>query len=119
MRLKIAALALWSLCALIVEPPARQAGSATVEAGKRIYLEQCQSCHGVDGRGTGAMQFVPPAANLTSRHVQAKLDSGLYKSIHEGRANTAMGTWKYALSEEEISHVIAYVRTLGDRPTTP
>ena len=118
MRPEIPALALLSLCALIAGPSPSQAGSATLTAGKRIYGELCQSCHGVDGRGTGVMKFMPPAADLTSRHVQAKLDSGLYKSIHDGRANTAMGAWTYALSDEEIHDVISYVRTFGDAAPT-
>ena len=65
------------------------------------------------------MKFTPPAADLTSREVQERLDSGLYKSIHDGRANTAMGAWKYALSDEEIRQVVSYVRTLGGNPPTP
>lgn len=44
----IPGLALLSLCALIVEPPPSQAGSATLTTGKRIYGELCQSCHGVE-----------------------------------------------------------------------
>ena len=89
------------------------AGSADAPPGKRIYVEVCQACHGADGKGAGVMQFFPPAADLTSRLVQKKLDSGLYTSIHEGRANTAMGAWKHALSDQEIRDVIAYVRTFG------
>lgn len=83
--------------------------------GKRIYTELCQQCHGIDGRGAGAIQLNPPPADLTSSDVQDKLDAGLFKSIHEGRKNTAMGTWKYALSDEEIRDVIAYIRTLDGR----
>jgi mono/diheme cytochrome c family protein len=89
------------------------AGNADAPRGKRIYVEVCQACHGADGKGAGVMQFLPPAADLTSRQVQEKLDSGLYTSIHEGRANTAMGAWKHALSDQEIRDVIAYVRTFG------
>ncbi|HTL63268.1 MAG TPA: cytochrome c [Nitrospira sp.] len=98
-------------------PSFTQAGD--MAAGKQIYNEVCKACHGIDGRGPGAMKFSPPAADLTSREVQTKLDSGLYKSIHDGRANTAMGAWKYALSDEEIRNVISYVRTLGGDPSTP
>jgi mono/diheme cytochrome c family protein len=97
-------------------------GASSVDdlaAGKRIYLDVCKSCHGLDGKGPGMMKFTPPAADLTSREVQAKLDSGLYKSIHEGRANTAMGAWKYALSDDEIRDVISYVRSFGSHPSTP
>ena len=104
---------------LLEGPPFLHAGSANVAAGKRIYSELCKTCHGVDGKGTGVMNFTPPAADLTSQQVQAKLDSGLYNSIHEGRANTAMGAWKYALSEEEILNVLSYVRTFGSAQLQP
>ena len=119
MARKIGVCALMLFCVLIGAPSLTQAGSANVAAGKRIYGELCQACHGLDGKGPGAMKFSPPAADLTSQQVQAKLDSGLYKSIHEGRANTAMGAWKYALSDEEIRDVISYVRTFGEAPTKP
>jgi mono/diheme cytochrome c family protein len=95
------------------------AGTADLAAGKRIYTQVCASCHGLDGKGPGVMKFNPPAADLTSQQVQAKLDSGLYKSIHEGRPNTSMGAWKHALSEEEIRDVLAYVRTFGQGSSTP
>ena len=96
-----------------------EAAGDDLTAGKRIYLDVCKSCHGLDGKGPGGMQFTPPAADLTSRDVQAKLDSGLYKSIHDGRANTAMGAWKHALSDQEIMEVISYVRTFGGSSSPP
>jgi mono/diheme cytochrome c family protein len=95
------------------------AESADVAAGKRIYLEVCKTCHGLDGRGPGDMKFSPPAADLTSPQVQTKLDSRLYNSIHEGRANTAMGAWKYELNTKEVLDVLAYVRTFGSRSAEP
>jgi mono/diheme cytochrome c family protein len=95
------------------------AESADVDAGKRIYLELCKTCHGLDGKGPGVMKFSPPAADLTNPQVQAKLDSRLYNSIHEGRANTAMGAWKYELDTKEVLDVLAYVRTFGTDSSTP
>ena len=65
------------------------------------------------------MKFSPPAADLTSPQVQTKLDSRLYNSIHEGRANTAMGAWKYELNTKEVMDVLAYVRTFGSRSAEP
>lgn len=99
--------------------PSTEAASDDVTAGKRIYLDVCKSCHGLDGKGSGEMKFIPPAADLTSLDVQSKLDSRLYNSIHNGRTNTAMGAWKHALSDEEIMQVISYVRTFGGRSSTP
>lgn len=92
--------------------PIPEAQSADVSRGKSIYTEVCKTCHGVDGRGAGTVKLNPPPTDLTSARVQEKLDAGLFKSIHDGRKNTAMGTWKHALSDEEIDDVIAYLRTL-------
>ncbi len=91
--------------------PSAEAGGPDLDRGKSVYMEVCKTCHGVDGRGAGTMKLNPPAADLTSPRVQGKLDAGLFKSVHDGRKNTAMGAWKYALSDDEIRDVIAYVRT--------
>ena len=106
-----------TLSVFLAGPSLIQAGTGDVAAGKRIYLEVCKTCHGVDGKGPGVMTFAPPAADLTSPQVQAKLDSRLYNLIHEGRANTAMGAWKHSLSPKEILDVMAYVRTFGNSPS--
>jgi len=90
-----------------------KARNADVSKGKSIYREVCQSCHGLNGTGSETMRLHPPEADLTSAAVQEKLDAGLFKAIHDGRKNTAMGAWKYSLSDEEVLDVIAYVRTLG------
>jgi mono/diheme cytochrome c family protein len=112
-------IAVMTLSALLGASSLLHAESADVASGKRIYSELCKACHGLDGKGAGVMKFTPPAADLTSLEVQAKLDSGLYKSIHEGRVNTAMGAWKYALTDQEIRDVIAYVRTFGNGLPNP
>lgn len=81
--------------------------------GKRLYKEHCMVCHGQGGKGDGYRLFNPPPADLTSPAVQEKLDAALLKTIHEGRPNTAMGTWKYVLSDEEAREVLAYIRSLS------
>ena len=97
-------------------PALAQADGADLAEGKRIYLESCKACHGVDGKGSGAMKFNPPAADLTSPKIQEKLDARLYNSIHEGRPNTAMGAWKHSLSAKEVLDVMSYVRTFRGSP---
>ena len=110
-RMFVAGSVLYLLCiGVATEVKARNADPSR---GKSIYMEVCKACHGLDGTGLETMRLHPPAADLTSAAVQEKLDAGLFKAIHDGRKNTAMGAWKYALSDEEIHDVIAYVRTLG------
>jgi mono/diheme cytochrome c family protein len=61
------------------------------------------------------MQLTPPPADLTSEAVQSRLDATLFRRIHDGKANTAMGAWKHSLSDDEIWDVLAYIRTLGQQ----
>ena len=82
-------------------------------SGREIYVNTCILCHGIDGKGVRGLKFVPSPADLTSPAVQNRLDGTLFRRIHEGKPNTAMGAWKHALSDEEIWDVLAYVRTLG------
>ncbi|MBK7485079.1 MAG: cytochrome c [Nitrospira sp.] len=93
------------------------AAGGNVAKGKVLYTNLCIRCHGVDGKGDAYMKFNPPVADLSSPAVQSKLDESLMKAIHDGRKDTAMGAWKFVLSEEEISDVTAYVRVLEESPS--
>ena len=46
-----------------------------VSGGQRIYKAQCIACHGPLGQGDGYVVFTPPVADLTSEHIQKKLDA--------------------------------------------
>lgn len=106
-------LVVWLMMPLASLPGCLHAAGGETGKGKSIYDNLCARCHGPDGKGGGVMKFTPPVADLTSPTVQSKLDATLMKEIHEGRKNTAMGAWKFALSDEEISDVTDYLRTLG------
>lgn len=84
------------------------------EAGKKIYLESCQSCHGPTGKGDGDMAayLTPPPANLTSKAIQAKTDAQLRKVILEGRPGTAMSSYDGAFEEPQLTDLIAHIRSL-------
>lgn len=92
--------------------PAAAKGGDPV-TGREIYVNTCIQCHGINGKGARGIKLVPPPADLSSWAVQERLDGTLFKRIHEGKPNTAMGAWKHTLSDEEIWDVLAYVRTLG------
>jgi len=71
-------------------------------SGREIYVNTCIRCHGIDGKGAMGIQLAPPPADLTSDSVQNRLDASLFKRIHDGKSNTAMGAWKYSVSDDEI-----------------
>ena len=76
-------------------------------------MKYCEVCHGPKGKGDGYLFFDPPVANLTSPEIQKKSDDELWHSVHDGVSNTAMGTWKFVLTDAEISLVLAYIRSLA------
>lgn len=98
-------------CCLAVSTIESEAGKRNLVRGKKLYEKYCLACHGPLGRGDGAVRFDPPVADLTSSEVLTKPDSRLLQSIHEGRLNTAMDTWKRVMSEEATRDVLAYILT--------
>lgn len=84
-----------------------------LKEGRTLYLKHCKVCHGPEGKGDGYTLFNPPVADLTSSKIQKKSDKELWESIHMGVSNTAMGMWRFVLSDEEIALVLGYVRSLA------
>ena len=99
--------------ALFTFPQGVWAGQEDVAKGKALYDTHCAVCHGKEGKGDGYTLLDPPPADLTSKTIQKKSNEELWHEVHDGIPNTAMGTWKFALSDEEITMALTYVRTLG------
>lgn len=83
-----------------------------VREGKRLYEQYCRFCHGEQGKGK-AFDVTPPPADLTSPTVQEKSDFDLAQTIHGGEQGTAMGAWKWALSDKDKQNVLQYIRSLA------
>jgi mono/diheme cytochrome c family protein len=84
------------------------------EAGKKIYAESCQNCHGQTGKGDSDMAayLTPPPANLAAKATQSKTDAQLRKVILEGRPGTAMSSYDGAFEESQLVDLLAYIRSL-------
>lgn len=81
-----------------------------LQEGKRLHEQYCRLCHGEQGKGK-AFDVTPPPADLTSPAVPKKSDYELTQIVHRGEKGTAMGAWKWALSEKE--NVVLYIRWLA------
>jgi copper transport protein len=101
-----------------VNPIAPSAES--VAMGEEIYLNNCQTCHGPTGLGDGpgGAGLNPPPANLI-QHVPLHPDWDLFDIIENGIPDTAMPAFGGTLTEEEIWHLINYLRTLGEGGQAP
>ena len=98
---------------LLPYPPGALAEEEDLPKGKALYEKHCAVCHGPEGKGDGYTLLDPPPADLTSQAIQKKSYDELWHEVHDGIPDTAMGMWKVALSDDEITIVLAYVRTLA------
>lgn len=98
---------------LLPHPQGASAGEEDLVKGKALYEKHCAVCHGPEGKGDGYTLLDPPPADLTSEAIQKKSYDQLWHEVHDGIPDTAMGMWKVALSDSEITMVLAYVRSLA------
>ena len=87
----------------------------SLQVGKATYGLHCQSCHGEAGRGDGpaGVSLEPPPADLVV-HVPLHPDGDLFGFIEEGIPGTGMAPLGSVLTDDEIWHVINYIRTLEE-----
>ena len=92
-----------------------------IEAGRQIFEENCQACHGEKGRGEkpddihardqNGLPVAPPLDD--SGHGWHHSDVQLIHTIHEGSPrNERMIAWKDVLDAEAVRNVVAYVKSL-------
>lgn len=119
----LAALAATASLAALLLPSL--AGAADVEAGKAAFVMNCSSCHGESGKGDGPVgaSLNPPPRDFTvgafkfdtDGDGKTGTDADLKNVIAQGGAafggSPLMAPWP-TLSDEDVTNIIAYVRTL-------
>ncbi len=87
--------------------------SQSVMEGGGSYASYCSRCHGAIGKGDGAISdtLVVPPADLTV-HIPLHKDSDLYTFIHDGIVESGMPAHGDILSDDEIWHLVNFLRTL-------
>lgn len=85
--------------------------------GEVVFKTNCILCHGIkaDGKGRAAKLYNPPPANLTKsdKNDDYKTMIITYGGQTMGRSQI-MPPWGDQLSEQEITDVVAYLRTVLD-----
>ena len=87
----------------------------SVKHGAEHFQHHCQICHGLDGQNTGvpfANKMSPPVADLASKNVQEYTDGQLKWIIENGIRYTGMPGWKGIIEDQEMWHIVRYVRHL-------
>ncbi len=98
-----------------LEAAADRFANERVHRGRRIYTEQCASCHGTEG--DGGIGTVLNDKNL----LKNTLDDIIYSVIRSGVPSTQMPAWSVdfggPLTDEDIRDVTAFIRAW--EPTAP
>ena len=87
----------------------------SLETGAAAYAQICQACHGEAGRGDGpaGVALDPPPADLVV-HAPLHPEADLFRFIRDGIPGTGMAPLGDQLTDEQIWHVVNYIRTLEE-----
>jgi mono/diheme cytochrome c family protein len=96
------------------------------KAGKAKYDANCVGCHGATGKGDGAAAAAlnpKPQDHTDGKTMNALTDKYLFDIIKDGGAAMKKAPFMPAsskkLSDQEISDVVAYIRSLANPPYKP
>ena len=98
------------------------------QRGGQLYTKYCIACHGAageGGKGTGVTFSRPRDAEIIATSLSnsgfqmAASDKMIWQTLAYGREGTPMPSFlNQGLSEQQISDLVAYVRTLKDTPVS-
>ena len=86
------------------------ASSAFAADGAAVFKAKCAMCHGADGSASTGMGKSMGLKPLGSPEVQKMSDADLTALVSNGKGK--MPAFKGKLSDDEISAVVKYVKTL-------
>jgi cbb3-type cytochrome c oxidase subunit III len=90
----------------------------SISQGRNIYMRNCTGCHGADAKAT--VDVVADATDLTSPKLwkNGTTEGEIFRSIREGQG-ASMPTFKSQLKEEDIWHLVNYIRSLWPESMRP
>ena len=93
----------------------------SIARGRQFYLVNCVDCHDQDGKGLNRRDFNSTApADLTDPDAwqHGTSAAAIFKSIHDGTKQD-MPPYKGKLQDEQIWHVVNFVRSLWPEAKRP
>lgn len=90
---------------------------ANLDAGRRLFLENCSICHGAEGGGDGArageMSDAKPRMFTNFNWLRTRDDLRLLRSIKYGVPGTSMTPWGDLTSTLQRLQMVMYIRHLS------
>ena len=90
------------------------ATAKSVAAGKVLYLQHCQGCHGPDGKGGPAIGYLKPTPNLTEgKWKHGGSDGEIFDTIKNGVApDYNMEPWEDRIKDPDIWNLVNFFQSL-------
>ncbi len=90
----------------------------SISQGRSTYMRNCTGCHGADGKAT--VDVVADATDLTSPKLwkNGTTEGEIFRSISQGQG-ASMPTFKGQIKEEDIWHLVNYIRSLWPESARP
>jgi len=92
---------------------AAAAAPGSIEEGKKLFLANCASCHGLDAQGTA---FAPSLIGVGAADVDFQVGTGRMPAAGPG---VQIQKTEVQFSEQQISDLAAYVASLAPGPPIP
>lgn len=87
----------------------------SIAIGRDLYQQNCATCHGLNGVPPRGLDLDPYPLDLTV-HVPQHPDGQIFLFIEKGIPGSAMPAWgeiENGLTDEQIWHLVNFLRTLG------
>ncbi len=91
----------------------------SIGQGRTVYARYCTSCHGADGKAT--VDVVADATDLTAPKVwkQGTSEGEIFRSIRDGAGDTMPAFKSQVSKEEDIWHLVNFIRSLWPEAQRP
>ena len=93
--------------------------TASIEAGQKAFQKMCAFCHGKDAAGNGPMVpkgMTAPPSLIDAKWERGSTDGEIFLVLRDGAGpKFEMKGLKGKLSDENLWHVVNYLRSLGTK----
>ena len=94
---------------------------ASVGRGKLVYLQNCQDCHGEDGKAQGSAIAVAPDLTAPTVWKYGQSDAQIFLNIKNGAGDNMppFGPLGPGLKDEQIWDLVNFIRSIGPAAKRP